>query len=212
MLNSVFKFLKKSDLKSIEQRFYEPGHTHSSCDRSFDLINDQISTTETVFMPQMWIDIINQSKKREPRFTVTEMTAKDFFSITPLKTFITSYKIASDDKKIDWSSFQTIIYKSDDPLSLHVKKYYSENDQTTKITFQLNGDLEAFLKTKLKYLYRESHLISKSKFEDLQKLLKYVPPEHHKFFESLKYTNNENYKDYALASRESSDEEEEEEK
>lgn len=60
---------------------------------------------------------------------------------------------------------------------------------------------------KLNLLFTDGRAISKQKYDDLQSLLQYIPNEFHDFYTSLRYTN-ENDKDFALASRQSSDEEE----
>lgn len=54
----------------------------------------------------------------------------------------------------------------------------------------------------------ESNIISKAKYDDLIESLKYVTDQHHHaFYESIKYSTDKNDKDYALASRSSSDDE-----
>lgn len=49
--------------------------------------------------------------------------------------------------------------------------------------------------------------IPKNKYDDLQSLLQYLPSKYHRFYQTLKYTDKIT-KDYSLANRQPSDDEE----
>lgn len=207
MLQRLCKFCQKNGLISIEQRFFVPGHTQSSCDRILGAIEQRMYSTETKCVPKDLIDVIRNSRKNESEFTITEMKKNDFFSTKPLEEFIVHPKFSVNNEKIDWSAFQKIIYSKDDQFSFDVKEYCVDSAAMKTISFQNTGNVEMYLKKKFKYLYTEPRPISKDKYDDLQEILKFIPTEHHEFYKSLKYTESGQYKDFALAARDSSDEE-----
>lgn len=58
----------------------------------------------------------------------------------------------------------------------------------------------------LPILYPQSRKIAYAKYKDLQKLLKYIPDKFHNFYQSLEHDQDNSIKDFALADRQSSDE------
>ena len=60
-------------------------------------------------------------------------------------------------------------------------------------------------------MYSGPRKISKSKYDDLQQLLKFIPKEYHQFYQSLSYIDDDSIKDYRLVACQSSDEESEDE-
>lgn len=88
MLRIFFDFWQHTDFKEIEQRFYVKGHEFNSCERSFEYIENEKRKTEYIFVPKQWINTIQAAKKSNPKFVVTEMSSKDFYSTQPLNEFI----------------------------------------------------------------------------------------------------------------------------
>lgn len=79
MIKKMLDSWPSPELQSIEQRFFVSGHSYNSCDRSFGLIERQKKITESIFVPQHWVNIISQAMKKDPKFTVIEMNREDFF-------------------------------------------------------------------------------------------------------------------------------------
>lgn len=67
----------KSELQSIERRFFASGHSYNSCDRSFGTIEKE-KRTEHLFIPPHWYDVMKKAKKSHPKFQVIEMKNTDF--------------------------------------------------------------------------------------------------------------------------------------
>lgn len=190
------------ELKRIEQHFFLSGHSYNSCDRSFGTIEMQKRKTENIFLPQHWINVIRQAKKKEPKFVVVEMEKNDFFSSKSLEKSVVNRKKTISGEKINWFRFQKIIYERENPLLLKIIEYSSNEEQT--ISLQKRSTHEVFKQKKLSLLFPRGRSISKAKFDDLQKLIKNIPEEFHDFYRSLKYDDSSN--DFGLASRVSSDE------
>lgn len=206
MLKWMVYRLNLNDLESIEQRFFSPGHTKNKCDRSFIRIEDERRKLEDLYVPGDWMDLIKKSKTSHPEFKVTEMNHNHFFSSEILEKLIDSKKLMADGKKIKWHEFRTIKYnKSDHNPFKFMATGDSSSEFELKRTAPINFNL--FRSIKLDLLYPDGRAISKQKYDDLLSLLNYIPSDHHNFYKTLKHTQS-SVKDYALASRQSSDDEE----
>lgn len=92
---------------------------------------------------------------------------------------------------------------------LYVREYSPEKAPFLSISLKKTTDENKLTQlTELNLLCENGRKISKAKYDDLQSLLKFIPSEYHEFYNSLKYTDDEMLNDYALANRQSSDEEE----
>lgn len=194
-----------SDLTSIEQHFFMSGHSYNSCDRSFGLIEKQKQVTETIYLPEHWVNVMKQAKKNEPKFVVVEMQKNDFFSSRPLEEQITNRKKTTSGEKINWLNVQKIIYEKFSPFMLDFVNYGT--DSKISISLQKKSSTEDFSLINLPYLFPEYREIAYPKYKDLQSLMKYIPEKYHGFYRSLKHDNCNLTKDYALADRQSSDDE-----
>lgn len=85
-------FLASSNLDLIEQKFFLSGHSFNSCDQNFGYIEKEQRKYETIYDPDHWVDIIKNTRKTEPKFNVTKMEAKDFFTSQDLQQVITNRK------------------------------------------------------------------------------------------------------------------------
>lgn len=139
---------------------------------------------------------------------INEMRTEHFLSSKPLENLISSRKISCDNNKIQWPTFSKIIYEKENPFGLRIATSGSINEPLVNINFQ-KRHTGANFDVILPILYPNGLPITKKKFHDLQDLLEVMPPEYHTFYNELKYINTDDDKDYALCSRQSSDEEEE---
>lgn len=195
------------ELTSIEQHFYVSGHSYNSCDRSFALIEKQKQITENIYVPEHWVNVIRQSKKTDPKFIVIEMSKNDFFSSKPLEEMITNRKISTTGEKISWLNVQKIVYEKYSQFMLDFV-YYGANEAVT-ISLQKKGTSNQFSEINLPQLYPQFRQIGYPKYKDLQKLLQYIPDKYHKFYQLLKHDNSDSINDYALASGNECDSDEE---
>lgn len=195
MLKKYFDYTKCTELTTIEQHFFSPGHCTSSCDRSFQSISSLIEL-DKIFVQEDLINAIKEGKKKNSSFVVTNMSCKNFMSPGALMKLMDSTKETVDGSPIRWSSYQKLIYKRKDPFSFDAVEY---GDNTIKtITLKKKNFYTTFLSTNLCYLYMGPRPISKSKFDDLQTLMKYVPEKYHEYYRTLEHDQNNSVKDFAL--------------
>lgn len=96
------------------------------------------------------------------------------------------------------------MYKRNQPFSLDVITYGDTSIKT--ITLQAKCIPQQFFATYLSYSNMNDLSITKSKYDDLQSILKHVPEKYHGVYRSLKFDQTDSNKsDYALADQ-SSDE------
>lgn len=210
MLIKFFDLWQDPDLKFIEQRFFSSGHTYSSCSRCFDMIDKQRKQTENVFLPSDWVEIIEDSKRCIPKFTVKEMHSAHFFSSESLEQLLNSTKSTAAGLKINWHQIQAIQYTRSESFTLRVMKISEKDVPFRTISLDKRVPVYKFGNVELSLLYPQGREITKAKYEDLQSLLNLIPSEHHAFYRNLKYQNTSDH-DMGLAVRESSDEDEDDE-
>lgn len=190
MLKKCMDSWPYSALTSIEQRFFMSGHSYNSCDRCFGLIELQKRITERIMIPQHWIDLIAQAKKNEPKFTVVQMKKKDFFSSGQLEIAITNRKIAKNGEKVNWLHIQKIINHRSKSFDITIGRYGNPPSPYVDISLHKRGHrsqlISSLSRFKFTPLYTESRPIKREKYNDLMKLLQFIPEEFWSFYQRLK--------------------------
>lgn len=195
----------QENINKIEQKYFVVGHSYNSCDRCFALIERQKKRTENIFSPQHWVDLIQQAKKSEPKFVVTQLGKDDFFSSRSQEELIQNRKNSCEGERINWFSIHRIINNACDPFVLEVGIY--GDTSTKKVDIQKKGvTLNDFISSEM--LPLSERMISQEKYKDLMDLLKFIPREYHAFYEGL--ANKSDVEDLGLASGSSDIDEEEE--
>lgn len=188
MLKKFIADIKLPDLETIEQRFFLSGHSFNNCDRNFGLIERQRKVTENVFIPNHWVNIIQQAKKNDPKFNIIQMQQEHFYSTEFLESIVTNRKITVDGEKVCWFNFQSISHERQNPFTLKIKEYSTDNTNETKnISIRKRNNSNTFESTPFGSLYNGQREISKEKYNDLLQLLKYVPERYHSFFKELNH-------------------------
>lgn len=195
MLAKFFDYWKNGQLTTIEQHFFSPGHCFSGCDRSFQSVLSNIKPDQ-IFVQDDVINAIKDAKKNEPKFVVTAMTNRNFFSSKPLENLLLSTQKTADGNQINWSNYQKIIYNRQKPFLMDVVDYGATS--TKSISLQKNPVAMPFSLTRVCFSFADTLAISQNKYDDLQSLLQYVPESHHEYYRSLKRDSNNSIKDYAL--------------
>ena len=193
-------YLASSNIESIEQKFFLSGHSYNSCDRNFGIIEKERKLHKVISRPSDWVNIIQSAKKREPKFTVTEMDSDDFFECETLTDIIVNRKVDKNKNKISWLDTRSILYKKDQLFDIIIT---DDNNKRQVIDIQKrNVSKEKFTNSTLCHLYPFGREISKKKYDDLMQLIDYIPAEHRQFFRDLKYENSSEDEDldFALAS------------
>ena len=105
---------KSPFLKTIEQKFFVPGHSFSSCDQ--------------IFVPDHWIDLLKNAKKRAPILFVRKMETHEFLSTKSLESGITNRKKLTNGEKVSWLKTCWIKLEKGSPRSFQMKQTHLESD------------------------------------------------------------------------------------
>lgn len=197
----IQKFLdswSNEQLNSIQQRFFVNGHAFNSCDRCFEMIKNR---KKNVFTSSQLIDIMNNPRRK---IYAMEMHTENFLSTKPLENLLVSKKVAADERKINWHSYESITYNRGKPFVLSVKQF---DNTVADVHLKKRIAADQLSNIDLPQLYPKGRYISKFKFDDLKEFLISIPNQYHTFYDSLKYLDSKEEKDFAFCVRESSDEE-----
>lgn len=189
-----------SQLSSIQQRFFVTGHGFNSCDRCFGMIKKK---KLNIYIPSNLVGGINEPKVRRKIYAF-EMRTEHFFSTKPLEDLLASKTCAVDGRKINWSIHESITYNRDKSFVLSVERF---NRKPIDIVLKKRNEADKLSDIALPLLYPTGRYISQLKYNDLKEFLNIIPNEYHFFYESLKYVDTKDEKDYAFCIQESSDEE-----
>jgi hypothetical protein len=131
-----------------------------------------------ISVPSQLIEMIKNSKKRESKFKVIEMTMQDFFSTSALEKVV-NRKAFTDDRKVEWLKTCWIRLEKENPQVLKMKQTHNEDYRFS--TLDLNRrNIEPPL------LYPNGRTLTKKKLKDLVDLSQCIPPVHHPFYKDLK--------------------------
>lgn len=184
MLAKLFDYLKSLSLETVELKFSIRGHDFNACNDCFSAIEKRRKSIQSLFVPKHWLNIIAESKQKCSRADVSKMTKDTFFSVEKHMPFINT--------TLDWSSFEGIVMNRTDPTTIDISNRGDE-----RITYKItNLSLAEFQNTPLIYSNLNGNAISNTKYENLQKILKFIPDEHHTFYKKLKH--DENIQDFSL--------------
>lgn len=137
---------------------------------------------------------MNQAKKNTPKFTVVEMARNDFFSCKQLESIITNRKKSVTKDKVDWFKIQRIVNERSNPFNMLIEKYSDRSISPIHVSLRKrnnNAELLTFANAFFEPLYKEGRPIARKKYDDLQKLLQYVPDKYQWFFTSLNCEEDE---------------------
>lgn len=194
LLKSYLHNLTPDDsLEIIKQKYYVSGHSYNSCDRCFGTIEKSRDKSSGIFTPNDWVNLVKFAQK--PAFNVTVMQENDFVSTAELESLIVNRKKNSEGVKINWFNFRSLVYRKTEPFILNV--ICSDGKEQHIYIKKKTITEENLALCDIATLYPGGRAIAKKKFDDLMQLLKFVPPEHHNFYNDLKCDNEE---DYGLAS------------
>lgn len=174
-------------VEQIDHKYTVSGHSFSSCDRAFGLVEKQKKYFPDIYIPEHWNKVILAARKKNP-FKIVEMKRADFISTKDLETNITNRKIAVDRRKVEWLKIQWMLYNKMHPFSMFFK--YSNDPEVlfAEVNFSKRSSQDTSI-FELEVLYPEGRKISSEKKKDLECLLEYIPPIYHSFYKNLKVSS-----------------------
>ena len=186
-INMVLTCLRKiheGRFDKIEHFFMVPGHSYLPCDRDFGNIESKVRGIE-VFSQPNYADIIKACRKTRP-FKVVNMPRNLFLDVEVLQTSITNRTKTG----CSFSHGRVFIYDAKYKQGFGIKASYHQAEPLyVKLQKGRKNlyDINVFdLATRdLPEKYPTPIKLNVKKLNDIQVLLKYIPPHHKEFMEDL---------------------------
>lgn len=194
------------NIELVDHKFLVSGHSYLPNDQDFGLIEKAKKKKEHVFVPEDWHAITREAKRKKPRFDVIPMTADMFYSTKPLEEATVNRKVDEDNQKVEWLKMQWMQFRKEDPGVMYFKNTCDNDVPFYKVDFKQRrlsrGRQPKLLEAvkDLPVLYPDGRGLKKAKLNDIRSLLKYVPPIHHPFYDSLSATMDGQQNDSDTAS------------
>jgi len=170
-----------TQIKQVDHKFFEPGHSYNACDQDFGLIEKRKRNTPYVWLPSDWYSLVANSSSK---FLVTEMIQADFISLESVKKYFTIRKKADDGKPIGWLGIKQLTITREKPNVMLFKTSLCCDAEYREVTFGKKSGRPPKTQ-RFKQLYPAPRALKAAKIKDLTELLKFVPVEHHHFYQSL---------------------------
>lgn len=181
------------NIETINQKFFMPGHSFDSCDMDFAIIERSKAYQEEIYVPEKWKFVIQNAKKKSPKFVVHAMTKDEFYSSKTMEKEITNRKKTERNTKVSWLKMRWIQYRKMEPKKLYIKNTLTELEEfdIVDLAKKTRGRPSREFVNELELLHPRGRAITKEKKKDLLSLLKYIPPIYHDFYRKLRATEVE---------------------
>ena len=171
-------------IQKIDHKFMVSGHSFLPNDSDFGVIEKvTVKHVNDIHVPEQWYSLIEKCKRGQT-YQVVRMQQQDFLSLSELAKYVTIRKRDVDGNKVEWLKIQHIQIRKEAPLMMYYK-YSVQNDlpfSCVSLSRKVRPLKHDYV---LKSLYNEPRPLSVEKANDLHKLLKYVPPVYHSFYNTV---------------------------
>lgn len=196
----------ESTIKTVDHKFMVSGHSFLPNDADFGVVERYVQE-KTIYVPEDWYNAILKSKRKKP-YVVKVMDQTEMFSTCSLEKSITRRKKNEQNDKVSWFSIQWLRYVKEEPFKIFYKE--SLNNDLPFLTLNIapakkGGRLTNLNRVLMEPLFSSPRKVTELKKKDMMDLLKFIPPVHHDFFNSL--TDGTDNDDNTIVNRESEAEE-----
>ena len=181
--------------KQIDHKFLVVGHTYLPCDRCFAHIEKKKRKTDYVFTTDEWARVIRESRPKKP-FKVVRMTSADFVDIdASLKEHVTIRQVTTEKQPLNFQKVMIFSHKEDRKFQIEVKYSHGPLQPPSYVSYEIQrmrkgrpSTSDGLASAELLSKYEDAGCyISKAKYDDLQKLLRFIPPHHHAEYKELSF-------------------------
>lgn len=175
--------------ETIDLKFMVSGHSFLPNDSEFGVIESSSKKHQNIFVPQDWLDIIKNAKRKKPRYEVTRMERIEFLSTKALEEAIFNRKKDSANVPVNWLKIRWLRFERGQEFIIKFKETLSDLLPFRQINLQkpnqVGRNILSLSSVKQELLYPHRRPISLAKKKDMEDLLPYIPPIHHQFFKNL---------------------------
>lgn len=187
-VSTMFTLYLKTNqnIKTIDHKFLEPGHTHMECDVDHALIERKKKINDMkIHHPRDWGQFVRSIGKKNA-FIVVDMDCTKFFDFCSLTK--NNFIIKKNDKTgFSWHDVKWLRYSKDKIGTIEYKNSLSEEESFKTINILKRGVkmTDTMVLEKVNSLPK----ISKEKKRDLLSMIDLIDPIFHDFYKNLKDDN-----------------------
>lgn len=177
----------ENNVKIIDYKFLEPGHTHMECDNMHSTI-ERASEYAKIYIPEDWLNVIRLARKDKPYM----VEVLDHSKFKDFKAMRGNTIKATDGTVLKWANVRWLQVKKDVPNSLFFKFDYWEEFKEVRFTrIVTRSDISSSMDTNL---YPEPLPLKQVKYKDLMAMSSdgTIPKNYHSYYENLPVAENEN--------------------
>ncbi|XP_060848117.1 uncharacterized protein LOC132927581 [Rhopalosiphum padi] len=189
MSNALLQFCKNQNV-TIEQKFLIKGHTQMECDSAHSMIERKLHNKD-IFLPSDYVRITTEARKFPNSYEAVLLKHDYFYDFKPLKEY-TSIRPGIGKGEPEVKDIRALLY---DPSSFKIYYKLLFNEPYCEIpkkiirkkinqNLSIEGETYQFQK-----LYKNPLPLTKSKWNDLQKLKQFMPIDTHSFYDTLPHLN-----------------------
>jgi hypothetical protein len=175
--------VQTTPITQVDHKFMVSGHSYLPNDRDFGVIERAVNKATDIYVPEHFCKLVEKCNKANP-FKVVRMEQNLFFSTKLISNSSTNRKISESNRKVEWLKMQWMQFRKEAPQKLFFK--YSLNDEVEFDTVSFIKRGRQLVSSSLTKLHEQQRPLAKEKLADIRKLLKYVPPVYHNFYENLR--------------------------
>jgi len=186
--------IKTGKFDEIVHVFPISGHTMLPCDRDFGHIEQVVQKHEHIYSPDEYGRLAAHARHANS-FQVVHMDNKHFVSLKSLATCITMKKVTMEGQKVEFRKAAQFRLCKDSPNVMFLKYTHDDNETWQAVNVQKRGQQTALAKVNFALKYKGPRPIAKNKYDDVKRLLQYVPPIYHAFYDSIVVSETASDKD-----------------
>jgi hypothetical protein len=173
----------------VDHKFMESGHSFGPSDSDFADIEKKAKKQDRIYTPEEWFKIIEDSRIKN-KFHVTRMNTNMFVGTQELETVFTRRLKTEDGHKVEWLKIKHMRFSKAAPGVMEFKYDYSDAPMMA-VSFSKRGvNLADYSDaTNMTPLWPQGRGILKAKKDDLMKLLEFIPPCFHSWYNDIRIVN-----------------------
>lgn len=172
-------------LKIIDHKFLESGHTYMECDFMHSAIEFAKSSTK-IFVPSQWDTVITMARRKNP-YHVVPLKHYDFKDFKGVKINTLQSSKTESGQKAKWTNMKLMRFEKDVPEMCQFKYDFNESDEFQRVKL-----ISSKRSIQIQPLYKSKLPISSAKRKDLLAMCKkgVIPTEFHEFYKALPASQN----------------------
>lgn len=175
------------NLKLINQKFMESGHSEMECDSVHSAIETR-GRKINIFVPDGWYTVARTAKTTQPPYAVKEMDFSQFLNFKTYSQKLITNKNKGENSIMKWLQVKWIQYRQQEPMYINYKTQLS-NATFDRLCIRLRStrNEEDIVLSELGKLYQSALGIDAKKLNDLKDLCQKgtIPAIYHSFYLNL---------------------------